>query len=132
MPAYYAVELTPESSAKLLARVQPGHIRLFAQHITLALASEYKKAQTGEIFEALLGSPVALKATGHALDGQGQAVTVDLPAEIAALVGGGRVPHVTISCADGVKPSYSKELLAAKGAMALEPLDLSGVIVAIK
>jgi hypothetical protein len=117
-PIFVAVYLTAESKAKLLGLVKPLHTKIFAEHITLAFKPT--DAQLAE-FEPLRGKAVTFTVNAVADDEKGQAVGVK---ESLRLDGG--VTHVTISCADGVKPVYSNELLARKWFL-LEPFTLEGI-----
>ena len=101
MEGYLAVVLTPESRTELLQQVPAKHANVFAHHLTIAFKpdeSVYSK------YANLVGETTKMTITGEASDEQGQAVLVEGPSENPN-------PHITISCAPGVKPAYSNTLL---------------------
>lgn len=99
-----AAVLTPESKAKLLARVPSIHPNVRANHVTLAFNPEQ------EIYDrkylAQVGRRVRVRVVGATQDAKVQAVRVD------GVTSENKTPHITISTAAGVNPAYSNELLA--------------------
>jgi len=94
---YNAIVLTDESVQKLKKDFPPLHPNEFYHHVTL----NFGKKQ----FPENLGEEVTFRVVGHAYDEKGQAVVVtDISSD-------NEVPHITLSCADGVKPVYSNELV---------------------
>lgn len=69
-----------------------------------------------------IGKPVELKVVGYKRDDKGEAVVVQ-----GVPRADGKVPHITLSVAPGVKPVYSNELVKADW----KPVDgpvLKGVV----
>lgn len=108
---FVSAVLTPESRSRLLARVPAVHGTVYAHHVTMAynpdpaLLARYQRSE---------GQHIRIKVTGMAQDEKGQAVLVEALSE-------NKHPHITISCAEGVEPVYSNELLAAGKIERLEP-----------
>jgi hypothetical protein len=103
--SYIGLFLTEESRKVLLDRIKPKHGTVTADHITLAFAPS---EEVLEILKPKLGRLYSIKLSGQASDEKGQAVAVErdeLPFIENAF------PHITVSCAAGVKPVYSNELL---------------------
>lgn len=100
-PPYTALMLDSTSRALLLSLVPPRHGRVFADHITLA---HNPAAPVAGEFKAVA------RVWGMTSDVMGQAVEVEVDQNAATLLAPGQRPHVTLSCADGVKPEYSKGL----------------------
>lgn len=120
-PIYVGVFLDPASKEKLLALVPPKHAKVFAEHLTLA----FGKAMAPQ-YE--LGKQISVSCCGVAVDDKGQAVLVAQKG-LEDLLAPGQLPHVTVSCAEGVPPKYSGELLAKGGAEVFaSPLTLTGVL----
>lgn len=98
-PTLVAVVLSPETAAAL--RGLAVHPNVFCQHVTMAYRPTpdvYAK------YASFIGHELEFDIVALALDANGQAVVVDgVPSEK-------EVPHITISCADGIKSSYSNTL----------------------
>jgi hypothetical protein len=107
-PIYYAIFLDEASEEKLLKwwveKIQiPFLDRVYAEHLTI----KFKPTDTDvALYTPMLESKTNIKIIGYAADDKGQAV-LGLP-EIEST---NKYPHITISCANGVEPSYSKTLL---------------------
>lgn len=102
---YVGLFLTEESRKKLLALFPPKHPKVTADHLTMAFKPG---AAVMESLTPMLGMKVRLHLSRYASDEKGQAVSVrkeSLP------YCENKFPHITISCADGVSPVYSNELL---------------------
>jgi hypothetical protein len=100
---YIGFFLDGKSREKLLQLVPPRHSKVFADHCTLVF-----RPSASDITDFLKGPMRARKeisVIGTVHDEKGQAVLV------ADVVSKNTMPHITISCADGVKPVYSNELL---------------------
>lgn len=101
---YWAVKLDDASVGTLLSNYPPVHSKVYAEHMTIAFRPSDK---VNERLMSDKGKEVMLVVAGHTLDNKGQAVVV---------TGYGRldfgVPHITISCAEGVSPKYSNELIS--------------------
>jgi len=103
---YWAVKLNNESIAKLLSSCPPIHPNVYAEHLTLA----FKPTDEEEDYWAKRhGDAVTLHVNKFAFDNRGQAV---MASGIERSRGG--ITHITISCANGVSPVYSNELLASQ------------------
>lgn len=104
MPGYIAAVLDRQTAEALrrLAR----HPTVHCHHITMAFRPDH---QTFSRYADMIGKSVEFEIVGVSHDDKGQ----------AALVGGlmtEKVAHVTISCAEGVAPAYSNELIAKETA----------------
>jgi hypothetical protein len=99
---FVSAVLTPESRRKLLQRVPPAHLNVYAHHMTMAHNPD---AKTLAYYQKMEGQRIPLAVVAMATDEQGQAVLVGGESE-------NDHPHITISCAEGVSPVYSNELLA--------------------
>jgi len=123
---FVSAVLTPESRSRLLAMVPPYHPNVYAHHVTLAHNPE---PEVLERYRSLEGQRIRVPVTAVCTDDKGQAVLVGADSE-------NEYPHITISCAEGVAPVYSNELLAAQHAdlqhvniftleadVVIEPLD---------
>lgn len=100
---YVAVVLDIESSQRLLAlAIHPNH---YAHHSTLFYHPEEETYE--EHFGEYLGKRVTMQVTGIYQNSFGQCVSIleidDVPRN--------RSPHITISCAEDIKPAYSNTLM---------------------
>lgn len=90
----YFVKNIPE----LTTHFQPKHQRAFAHHATIAFKPQ-------DISGISVGKEVTLQAVGRAFDEKGDALILE----------GGQTRqkhlHITLSCAEGVSPVYSNELI---------------------
>jgi hypothetical protein len=115
---YTAVFLTEESAEdlKAWAAALVGELlpKTFCHHMTIAFRP---KDGLGDL---VVGQEVELKVVAVAHNDRGQAV------EVVGFDSNNDVPHITISCAEGVSPVYSNELLAAR--VAVEGPTLRGVV----
>jgi hypothetical protein len=110
--------LSEDSREKLLEVVPPEHETVYAHHVTVA----YKPQLNSPIFSQYEeGTEVVIEAIAYACDDRGQAVIVR--GVSSAMLR----PHVTISCEEYTKPSYSNHLLNEPTSH-MEPLKLTGVI----
>lgn len=122
VPVYAAVFLTPWSINKLLTVVRPRHPRVFAEHLTLGFGRHMEDAYP-------LGYPAMFTVTAVTEDERGQAVTGYLDPYTDAYRSRQQFPHITISCAEGIKPFYSNDLLKQNQPMVLvQPIQLLGII----
>jgi len=116
---YWAVLLTEKGKADLLNMVTPKHQSIYAEHITIVFRPT---SEQNDILYSRLGESVTLAAIGISSDDKGQAVVV---------TGEDRLDdgtaHITVSCAEGIKPFYSNELLGS-GWEPIEPFTIDGVI----
>jgi len=119
---YWAVKLDDANKAALLARFPPKHSNIYAEHMTII----FKPSES--VDEALMkecGTEVTLEVIGYGEDQNGQAVVVK--SDNVSRVGGG-IAHITISCANGVRPVYSNTLLQKHWNQVSPTLSVSGVI----
>jgi len=118
---YWAVKLDGASKALLLNKHPPIHGNVFAEHMTIVFKpSDLEEAD----LELVLGLTCPITVIGEAHDGNGQAVMVECDKLKSILPS---TPHITISCAHGTKPVYSKTLLQA-GFNPIAPFALVGKI----
>ncbi len=113
---YYAVVLNEESANRL--RALAVHEIVHCHHLTLV--SKLRVGDNDDVYWShRLGEVLELRVVGIAMDDKGQAVYI--PEAPSAK----KFPHVTVSCAEGVPPVYSNELLErAMTGSAIEPLDM--------
>lgn len=100
---FVSAVLTRASQDELLDAFPPIHPNVYAHHATLA----FKPTEPAlDRYVPYLGERLYLSVIGYGEDDKGQAVVVDVQSE-------NRIPHITISTADGVGPVYSNKLLEA-------------------
>ncbi len=119
---YYAVVLDDKSSNAL--RSLAVHSCVYCHHLTLAFNPLVGDCDD-VCWSRYIGGTLDLHVVGMAKDDRGQAVFVP------ETTSSNKYPHVTISCAEGVHPTYSKKLLErAVEEGKIESLDmrLSGTI----
>lgn len=91
--AYFVTDLPG-----LTSRFQPKHTRTFAHHATIAFKPQ-------NISGITVGKQVTLRVIGRVFDEKGDALLLE----------GGQTQqknlHITLSCAEGVSPIYSNELI---------------------
>lgn len=110
---YNAIVLTEASIHRLKAMFPPKHENEFYHHVTINFGKKEFPQNHGE--------ELTFEIVGYAEDEKGQAAVVNAPSE-------NEIPHITLTCADGVKPSYSNKLLQ-KGYKQLKGrLPLRGVV----
>jgi len=97
---YLGAFLTKDSRDLLLERFPPKHSQVIADHLTLVFRPEDVDIA---LFPA--GVRIKIRVLANVFDSAGHAVVVQ-----SALRSGQPTPHITISCADGVKPVYSNSL----------------------
>lgn len=100
---YAGVFLTPMAQKKLLKAFPPEHAQVWAHHMTV-----WHYADGEALPELPWGKQVQLKVVRHVSSGAVQAVAVSPPTRLRPY--GGRVPHITISTAQGTAPAASKGL----------------------
>jgi len=99
---YWAVLLNSDSKAGVLDLFPPKHGCIYGEHITLVFGPT---TEQNKFFIDKLGFEVEVNTIAYAEDDYGQAVAVDCPLSYNS------IPHITISCATGVKPYYSNSIL---------------------
>jgi hypothetical protein len=117
---YVALVLDPLSVERIKALA--NHSNTHCNHVTMVFRPS--PDQMGE-FCSSLGRKITVRAVGLARDEQGEALLVE------GIQSRNRYPHVTLSCADGVEPKYSNDLIArAIIDKTIEPvnMDISGVV----
>lgn len=118
---YWAVLLDAKSKENLLIAFPAKHFRVFAEHLTLVFRPTTK--QNEDLLRSL-GDIVDISVLGEVSDLCGQAV---LTSGVRRCDSG--TAHITISCADGVSPSYSNKILDTPYIYA-RALNLRGTIAA--
>ncbi len=93
---YNAIVLTDDSVKLLKEWFPPIHQNEYYHHMTINFGVKKFPDNLGEI--------VSFRVIGENHDDKGQAVVVDSESD-------NPIPHITLSCADGVKPVYSNKLL---------------------
>lgn len=114
---YWAVVLCDLSKA-VLREYATKHPNIYADHLTLCF--DPTPEQDAEYMKRI-GQTVELSCVGYASDNKGEAMVVD------GIESRNTIPHITLSCANGVRPSYSNTLLA-KGFTSISPIRLLGFI----
>jgi hypothetical protein len=105
-PVYIGLFLTEESRGKLLGMYKPLHKNVHADHVTLVFKPH---EEVVKLVQSKIGTKMLLCVRGLSWDEKCQTAVVSLDSVPFCA---NKTPHITISCADGVKPSYSNELLA--------------------
>jgi len=117
---YWAILLDEKSKAQLLSKFPPIHTKIFTEHCTIAFRPD---RDVDEFLMEMIGRTVDLRVVGYAEDQSGQAVVVE--SDIKRM--DDSVAHITISCADGIKPVYSNKLIRKYSAVK-EHIVLSGCL----
>jgi hypothetical protein len=105
---YSGLFLTEESKATLLQQFKPLHPKVFGDHVTLIFKPTEAEVK---ILDQYLEKEFELTVIGEKSDVRGHAVSVRIPDHLLRKDPKEAIPHVTISCAEGVTPVYSNELL---------------------
>ncbi len=94
----------------LLTKFPPKHPNVYADHVTLFYKPDFE-AINDIMYRR--GSMVSLYAVAHVYDEKGQALIVSVanPKQTDGIKITQDILHLTISCADGVQPVYSNELI---------------------
>ncbi len=106
-------------SAEVFQKFIPKHSELFGHHSSIAYDPE-------NLNDIEVGKPYTLSIIGRAYDEKGDALLVENKKSTL------RYPHITLSCAPGIGPIYSNELLeqAMKEKTVeyfVEPISIEGV-----
>ncbi len=96
IPNYTA--LFVENIPALLEKFPPKHLQIYGHHSTIAY-------EPGSLEGIEVGKKLHIKILGRAYDEKGDALLVENTKS------GKKHPHITLSCAEGVPPEYSNELL---------------------
>ncbi len=99
---YYFLELDKASSSRLKQLAKRDNI--YCHHVTLCFMPN--EAQH-EYFQSLLGEIFPFRATQYRHNDKVDCVVVEPPCDSKEF------PHVTLSCANGVKPVEANELINA-------------------
>lgn len=102
-PQYVGYFLSEEAKKYLLKVAPPKHPNVFADHLTLAFGRHMGGPYP-------IGQIEELEVIGELSDERGQCVIVR-PDNVKEWLAPNQSPHITISCADGIRPIYSNELL---------------------
>jgi hypothetical protein len=100
-PFYIAAVLTENSSNVLKTRIPPIHSDSYYHHMTMCFKPDEKVYQK---YADLVHKSIELKAEAVFYDKKGQALFLDTKFSENSY------PHITLSCADGVKPFYSNTI----------------------
>lgn len=84
---------------ELIKKFPPKHGKVFAHHITISFKPK-------DLDGIELGKRVQVKVIGRVTDDKGDALLVD-----NNLKSNFKYPHITLSCAEGVMPVYSNEMI---------------------
>ncbi len=95
-PNYTALFVKDISS--LVQKFSPRHSRIYGHHSTIAF-------KPGSLDGIDVGAETKIKIIGRAQDEKGDALLVE------NLKSKNKYPHITLSCAEGVSPVYSNELI---------------------
>lgn len=117
-PVYAGIFFDEENHKKLLERFPPDHKNVFAHHLTLAYGRHMNEFYP-------LGRKVTVEVVNEIADGRGQCAIVR-PDFLKEWLWEKQEPHITISCAEGVKPAYSNEMMAEFKRVFVEE-DIPGV-----
>lgn len=121
---FVGIFLTSESKGRLFEKFPPALDNVFGDHITVIF-----KPTTKDLLDMkkanLFGKKFEINVVGYAENESGQAVKVEVP---EASFPPGRIPHITIATAEGVKPVYSTELLTTETVTPDSGLTLSGIM----
>lgn len=104
-PIYVGLFLSEKGKKDLLKLVPATHPQVFADHVTLAFGRHMEQPVFYNI-----GEIVPIKLTTVLSDERGQCAVVD-PDNMKQWLAHNQSPHITISCAAGVRPIYSNELM---------------------
>jgi len=100
---YSAIFLDAESQQKLKA---VAHLeKVFCHHLTLAF-----KPSSSHVEALPMGEEVSLEVVCFGDDGRAQAAGCHIRGEVIDFCSNEK-PHITISCAEGVSPVHSNELV---------------------
>ena len=88
-----------DNPAELAKMFPPKHSKVFAHHST-------NKFRPEDAADLEVGRKVRIKILARVSDDKGDVLLVENPKSENTQ------PHITLSCADGVAPKYSQELLA--------------------
>ncbi len=114
---YWGIVLS-ELSKTILRSKYHRHPNLYTEHLTLAYdPSDFQEAK----YSKVIGKEVELVGIGYASDDRCEALVVR-GAETQ-----NEVPHITLSCANDVRPIYSNTLLA-RGWEEIDPIVLRGMV----
>lgn len=120
---YTGVFLDEEARGHLLSLFVPRHPNVYADHVTLcfkpSLEEVTKVNELNRIAMSQLNAPkprqLGMKIVGYAEDEKAQAIAVSFPFEdLSKFEIKNEILHITISCADGVSPVYSNDLLKSE------------------
>lgn len=102
---YWAVKLDDKSRNILLSLFPPKYKNIYAEHMTIVFGPS--EEMDGTLMKEC-GTKVKLNIIGYGEDQNCQAVVIH--SDNVSRIGGG-IPHITISCSEGIKPVYSNTML---------------------
>lgn len=117
--AYIALVLNKQSIKDLKEMFPAKHKNTFYHYMTIV----YKPNKVlYDKYEKYINEDLTLKVTGHCFDEKGQVVILD------SKLSENEVPHITLSCVEGVSPVYSNELLKSRKNYEEADLNISGKV----
>lgn len=120
LPGYVALVLTDESSWRL--RELAVHVDVYCRHVTLAFRPS---STVWAKFEPLVGQRFEVEVLGTVQDQRGQAALVKLPEGLGCE---NTYPFITISCAHGTNPAYSKNIVGREVQRVQDRLVVEGTV----
>lgn len=108
---YIGLMLSELDRDYILERFAPRHPNVFADHVTLTFKPD--EMQTAVAEKEFKGRPVECHVLAHVFDDKAQALWIgcNYHCGIDHTLIRNEILHITISCADGVSPVYSNEML---------------------
>ncbi len=119
-PKIIALVLDKASAALVASRAIFPNV--FSHHVTLVYDADPVEI---ELWSNEIGSKYTFKTIGLFNDDRAQAFLVSLPEEIAS---DNLFPHITVSCANDVRPVHSNKMLSAEPMGKLISLCLIGTV----
>ncbi len=120
--SYIGLMLDSGSKGKLFGKFPAKHKEESGDHVTVIFNPN---GQNLEAMRDLFGKKYDINVTGYAEDEKGQAIVVNAP---GIAFPEGKIPHITISTAEGASPVYSNEMLAKSKITPVQNVTLSGIL----
>lgn len=117
---YSGIFLNIKSQWELLNAIRPTKSELFASHLTLSFEPTLQHLDNLPI-----GKRIKIKASGEAENSKIQAALVDLPQRLKS---DNKVPHITVSAAEGIPPKFANSMLQSQVVRRVESLVLEGTV----
>jgi hypothetical protein len=113
---YTGIFLSDKGKSELKKHYKGEHTNKFGHHTTLQFGAKVKDGMQGET--------VSLKVIGYAKSDEVEAIVIELP---KGLTTKNKVPHITLTTANGIKPFASNALLE-KGYEKIKPFTIEGTV----